>query len=436
MRTKKIEFNAAIENHLGAKTADSPIVRHVFEVFERPNLHLAIEELLESQKNNLVLLGIVERDYGASLARLSSESSSKDFETGPVEYLDIELSGNQHLACVKTGLYLFDDDGASLVMLICKEPDTYPPKILVEVMAGKKDAAQKFISKLVRMTKFGKAYRGKVFSLEQDCYGKMSVKFHRLPSIDRNQIVLPNDLLQRVERHTFNFSAHVDKLRSARRHIKRGMLLHGPPGTGKTLLAMYVASKMEGRTVLMLTGAGMGSIEPACNLARMLQPSTVILEDVDLIGTQRHQQTIGANALLFELLNQMDGFSEDSDVLFVLTTNRPDILEPALAARPGRIDQALEVPLPDKECRKRLFELYSDGLTLQVNNLDAMIERTEGVSAAFIREVLRKSAVIAAEESKDDSITVTETHLNDALSELSLAGGKLTRSLLGAAELE
>ena len=99
---------------------------------------------------------------------------------------------------------------------------------------------------------------------------------------------------------------------------------------------------MEGRTVIILTGGGMGSIESACNLARMLEPTTVILEDVDLIGTQRHQQTVDANALLFELLNQMDGLSEDCDILFVLTANRPDILEPALSAEPGRSTKHLK----------------------------------------------------------------------------------------------
>ena len=179
----------------------------------------------------------------------------------------------------------------------------------------------------------------------------------------------------------------------------------------------------------------MGSIESACNLARMLQPATVILEDVDLIGTQRNRQAVDANALLFELLNQMDGFSEDLDVLFILTTNRPDILEPALAARPGRIDQALEVPLPDNECRKRLFELYADGLSLDVDDVESIVARTEGVSAAFIREMLRRSAVIAAEQNHNGEIRVDDENINDALSELALAGGDLTKSLLGASNL-
>jgi ATP-dependent 26S proteasome regulatory subunit len=214
--------------------------------------------------------------------------------------------------------------------------------------------------------------------------------------------------------------------------LKRGILLFGPPGTGKTLTAMYLATQMTGRTVILLTGAGMGAIELACRLARMLEPSTVILEDVDLVGTQRERQTVDANALLFELLNQMDGLSEDVDVLFILTTNRADVLEPALAARPGRIDQAIEIPLPDDECRSRLLDLYSRGLRVELTDRNRMIQRLKGASGAFIRELFRKAALLAAEESGSSSLTVREEHLEDSLKELLVAGGTLTQSLLGA----
>lgn len=141
---------------------------------------------------------------------------------------------------------------------------------------------------------------------------------------------------------------------------------------------------------------------------------------------------MGANALLFELLNQMDGLSEDCDVLFVLTTNRPDVLEPALSARPGRIDQALEVPLPDAECRRRLIDLYGKGLTVAIDDMDDLVARLEGSSAAFIRELLRKGALLAAEESDEEPLRVHDRHLNEALSELVVAGGPLTQTLLGA----
>lgn len=195
---------------------------------------------------------------------------------------------------------------------------------------------------------------------------------------------------------------------------------------------MYLVAQMPGRTVMLLTGKAMGSIETACKLARLLAPATVILEDVDLIGTERGNQTVGANALLFELLNQMDGLADDSDVLFILTTNRPEILEPALASRPGRIDQAIQIPPPDADCRRRLFELYSRGMPVHLTNWNSLIERSAGVSAAFIRELLRKAAVFAAEEDCESALIVRDRHIEEALTELLVAGGALTQSLLGA----
>src|SRR5258708_30340792 len=132
---------------------------------------------------------------------------------------------------------------------------------------------------------------------------------------------------------------------------------------------------MADGTVLLLTGRTFGLIEQSCAMARLLQPATVVLEDVDLVAEERTRQNAGCNAVLFELLNQMDGLDGDADVLFLLTTNRPDILEPALASRPGRIDQAIEVPLPDDACRDKLLHLYAQGLTMRLQERDRFIKR-------------------------------------------------------------
>lgn len=239
-----------------------------------------------------------------------------------------------------------------------------------------------------------------------------SVTYHPLPQVQRSEIILPLEVLDRLERHTVRFNQQLAKLRAAKRHLKRGILLHGPPGTGKTFSAMYRASQMPGRTIILITGQAVAGIEVACRLARMLEPATVVLEDVDLIGTERQQQSVGANALLFELLNEMDGLAEDVDILFILTTNRPDYLEPALASRPGRIDQAIEIPPPDSECRRRLIELYAKGLKLDLQDLNDVIRRTDGVSAAFIKELLRKAALFAAEEDGvGPELCVNDRHL-------------------------
>jgi SpoVK/Ycf46/Vps4 family AAA+-type ATPase len=164
----------------------------------------------------------------------------------------------------------------------------------------------------------------------------------------------------------------------------------------------------------VLTGQSLGAVSASVDLATALQPAMVVLEDVDLVAMDRSH--VPTNAILFELLNAMDGLDEDHDLLFVLTTNRPDLLEPALAARPGRIDQAVLLPLPDADGRRRLLELVAD------------LERT---SPAFIRELLRRAALEAAEQSGDGALQVSDTHLRTALDELRRAGGELTQTLLG-----
>jgi ATP-dependent 26S proteasome regulatory subunit len=165
------------------------------------------------------------------------------------------------------------------------------------------------------------------------------------------------------------------------------------------------------------------------DLATALQPATVILEDVDLVAMDRSYEP--TNAILFELLNGMEGLDEDHDILFVLTTNRADLLEPALAARPGWIDQAVELPLPDADGRRRLFELYGEGLELTLDGDEQLIAALEGVSPAFIRELLRRAALLAAEHS-EGALRVTADQLERALKELRQGADALTTALLGA----
>ena len=137
---------------------------------------------------------------------------------------------------------------------------------------------------------------------------------------------------------------------------------------------------------------------------------------------------MGTNPLLFELMNQMDGLADDVDVLFVLTTNRPDILEPALAARPGRVDLVLELPVPDAAGRRRLLELYARGLTLDKVDLGDFVEPTSGASPAYIKELLRRAALIATIE--QGTARVRDAHLRQAMEELA-AGGELAKRIVG-----
>jgi hypothetical protein len=427
-------FLQRLRTHFQTEPAQLPVLREKFPQSEHPNLHTAFTNYLAGEGRSAEVMGIARADVHreVGLIQLTQRAHNQWYrlEEGPVEYVNIQLNDDQVLACIQSGLYLVRDQEKQLAVLIQGPSQVnWQKTIQIEVMAPDHAIAEAFLRSIRTSMRQLNVYRGKVISLSV-AEGGLSVNFHQLPSIPRAGIVLPANVLERIERQTIGFAKLAPKLQASGRHLKRGLLLYGPPGTGKTLTAMYLAGQMSDRTIILLTGSSIGLIEQSCLMARLLQPATIILEDVDLIAEERTHQSTGTNAVLFELLNQMDGLAEDADILFLLTTNRPEILEPALAARPGRIDQAMEIPLPDYDGRHRLFQLYSQGMKVKVEGWEQLYQQTEGVSAAFIRELMRRSALLAADES--EQIVVTEHHITEALHELVFDGGALTKQLLGA----
>jgi ATP-dependent 26S proteasome regulatory subunit len=127
----------------------------------------------------------------------------------------------------------------------------------------------------------------------------------------------------------------------------------------------------------------------------------------------------------------MDGIGADADVTFVLTTNRAEMLERALVDRPGRVDLAMEIPKPGRQAREQLIRLYAGRLALDAD-LAPVVEATEGATASFIKELLRR-AVLAALRSPGEVHALTDADLATATRELTAQHHALTRSLLGHA---
>jgi hypothetical protein len=429
-----------IAEHLGCDPAELPVVSRTFSPWERANLQVALDAYLGQDGRSHEFVGLsAQRGWHMGLAELAQrpERGGRGFVTtfgagaGPQEHLTVQI-GERTIVCVAAGLFLIADGDKRLVVAVQGAESHGPePGIELQAMTIARDTAEGFLAEIGRLTGVHNVYRGRVLEVGATPFGGISLEVRELPRVVRERIVLPDGLLDKIERHTLRFAEQAQRLRDAGQHVKRGLLLHGPPGTGKTLTAMYLAGQMPDRTVLILSGQGLGAIGAACSVARELTPSMVILEDVDLIALER--DAYSSSALLFELLNEMDGLKADLDVVFLLTTNRADRLEPALAARPGRVDLAAELPLPDAEGRLRLLDLYSEGLTVQAADLPAIVARTEGASPAFIREFPRRAALLASERSTGKLI-IDESILAAALAELTSDGGSLTKRLLGMQE--
>jgi hypothetical protein len=428
-----------IRAHVSADPTQLPVIAEEFDAFEHPNVQVAVDDYLAQAGRHSDLVGVAAENKRYMMLTLSDLLNRRSgLSEGPIDYVNFHVAEDRVLSCVQFGLYLIVDGDARLVVLVTGPAENMGPRtrLRVEVIASEREQCQAFLRELGDGMRRLNVYRGHVISLSPGQMGmgpQTLVAFHTLPTVDRADVILPEGLLDRIDRHTVVFAEQATTLLAAGRSLKRGLLLYGPPGIGKTLTVMYLIGRMRGRTAILTSGRGMGMVQTVAQMARLLAPSMVVLEDVDLIAQERGQPFMPTGPLLFELLNEMDGLRDDCDVIFVLTTNRPDLLEPALAARPGRVDLAVELPLPDAQARGRVLELYSRGLELHDVDLDSLIARSEGASPAYIKELLRRGAVLAASEGA--APRVSGVHLEAAFEELS-EGGRLAQRILGFRPLD
>ena len=310
----------------------------------------------------------------------------------------------------------------------------------VEVVGTDPEASVRVTRRLRDLATEHNVFRGQVVSFGQDIFGERGsvLRLHERQPMSDGDLVLPPETFADLRRQVLGVARNRDRLRAAKQHLKRGLLVYGPPGVGKTHTVRYLIGELTDTTVVELTGDTLHAIKQACSIARTLQPAMIVVEDVDLIAEHRDRYD-GQTPLLFTLLNEMDGLDDDADVVFLLTTNRADLLEPALAARPGRVDQAVHIDLPDRDARRRLVEVYRAGLDLDTARLDDVLDRTDGVTASFLKELMRRSAVIAADRDGrdgDGALRVTADDLDGALTDLLDTRNQMTRVVLGFHEQE
>lgn len=413
------------------------VTRHDFPHWMRPDLQKALEALFARLESSC-FFGARVRDHDFAFCLADLAEAGAGIVVGPAEYQDVDIGEAQPVRCLTRGLWLAERNDARFALLL-EVREVYRGvrvRLEIAVAPGYTPArvAARIMGELRTQAEDGASWRGKVLVLEpaHDDYeiSPAGLRVDKAAPVRREDIVLPEKTLALIERNTSGFVRDASRLAQLGLSVKKGVLLFGPPGTGKTLIVRWLAGSLEGYTKIIVTAGHYGLLEETLAIARALQPALVVLEDIDLVGGHRDGPYAARGSMLNLLLNEMDGVAPEARLLFVLTTNRPEVLEPALAARPGRVDQAIEVGLPGEAERRLLIQRYAGRLRVPEDLAVETSKRVGRVSPAFIKELMRRAAQAMIE--RDGGQALESRDIERALEDMLRAGGRLGARMLGA----
>lgn len=345
---------------------------------------------------------------GLKIKRVAAVESDGDYAAS---YSAIEIAPDKNVDRLDYGDYFVEGDGFKYIVHL---EDSYPDSFLFR-FASTKDANPDCGTLISELVKYGEAHnflRGQ--KIDPNCN---FIKFNR--KLGWDDLILSDKIKTEIQMNLKNLIEYREIYKKNGLQVKRGLILAGEPGTGKTVLAKILCNTVDW-TFIWVTSKNLESpkrVAQIVSLARDLSPSIIFLEDIDLFGGSRESNN--NPMMLGELLNQLDGVEENTDIIVIGSTNNKEVLEKALVSRPGRFDKVIDFPLPAKAERMRMIKIFSNGLLGEdIPYLEEVASETKKKTGAQIREVVNMAIIFAVDEKSydaDSKLIITHDHFKKAI---------------------
>ena len=294
--TKRFDFACtAIEWHFAGIPLDRLVATsRQFPGHLRADVQAVVDKLFSIQR--IRFFGIQERHRYETLTFASLTIAGQAAHAiAPAQYHDVEIGEPEPVKCLDNGLWLCSADDLHYTVLLSAHRELGEEAgVRIEIALPAGAAGAEFVRRcfgdIEDAVNAANCYRGKILSFDAGANYRgrsRGLMVHKLPPVERANVILPEATLKLLDRNILNFVEYRAQLRQLGQSTRKGILLYGPPGTGKTHTIRYLASNLPGHTTLIITAAQVELLGAYTNLARLLQPAMVVIEDVDLIATDR-----------------------------------------------------------------------------------------------------------------------------------------------------
>lgn len=360
-------------------------IQQEWPIFEGNNARYHLESFMEHRGYQLVLFSHV-----------------SDGTLYPNRFSDVEFAPGQYKSCIEDGsFFVTSKTDSSYSFLLTSRTSRYERTYDISITTKRDhtDAAEKLIREFRTYIQDHNIYK------KQRLHGDLSF-IKQDHKYDWEDLILDKKTFNLLQHNLLTVLNKRELYNSLGITSKRGIILSGEPGTGKTMVGKILCSKMTEWSFIWVSPGDLGRMENLkayCQLAKAIAPTILFLEDLDL-----HFQSRESNAqssLLGELMNQLDGIDDVSNVVVIGTTNKPGDLEKALANRPGRFDKIIKFDKPNSQLIRRMFEQFG-GNRLGSIDWDQVVKEAKNLTGAQIKETLNQ-AILRILDRPDFDATVT-----------------------------